>query len=548
VAVAGVVGGVSSKVSGVLNGAANGRVRAAGGTVYRDAKTGLETAGTTWNFGGSSNQAVSGAASALAGAAARTLMNGGDFGDNLQAVLPEVIAYTIGNAVAGEVKSQTAEARRDELKDLSLDLEEALSEIQAASAAQLAARQDTTAILTDDLLDSTYQVAGLKAQGRGQLARDRKGMEGTPAARPPQGGTATVSKDGHVVVWTREDGAVWSFESDSRRVDQVMGIDDKGYFVYNPASESQNHTDGLTWGELEALYRKQIRPAEPILGQDAVSSKGAAGDFFEGIGKGVSDAYNGFMNGYIDLASGVSPGLGEMAGVGVGMFEAIVGGVGKFAWGTAEGIASLGSAVADNSIGWGFDAMRAAGVPGLEGGPSGVRYTKGVIDGIGTLARWDMRLKGIGTQYVLSVSQDPSRVGRDIDGLYNRGWSAIDGYRAHLDQVNRAAGGGGRGLRATTREVATPVVEGGVTVASFAYGAGEARAYALARRGAKALGTAEGAAPVAYGTPYRQLSSKARAALLGKVEARTITREEWNRLRWNDRLTARRQEGGGCLP
>jgi hypothetical protein len=50
-------------------------------------------------------------------------------------------------------------------------------------------------------------------------------------------------------------------------------------------------------------------------------------------------------------------------------------------------------------------------------------------------------------------------------------------------------------------------------------------------------------APVAYGTPYRQLTQKARSELLKKVEDRTVTRDEWTRLQWNRRLTERRQEG-----
>jgi hypothetical protein len=49
--------------------------------------------------------------------------------------------------------------------------------------------------------------------------------------------------------------------------------------------------------------------------------------------------------------------------------------------------------------------------------------------------------------------------------------------------------------------------------------------------------------PVPYGTPYRQLSNSTRSALLEKVDSRTITREEWARLQWNERLTIRRQEG-----
>jgi hypothetical protein len=51
------------------------------------------------------------------------------------------------------------------------------------------------------------------------------------------------------------------------------------------------------------------------------------------------------------------------------------------------------------------------------------------------------------------------------------------------------------------------------------------------------------AAPVAYGTPYKQLSRKAHNELQEKVANRTITKEEWKRLSWNERLTDRRQAG-----
>jgi YD repeat-containing protein len=48
-------------------------------------------------------QMVVGAAGALAGAAARTLIDGSDFGDNIMATLPEVIGNTLGNAFADGV-------------------------------------------------------------------------------------------------------------------------------------------------------------------------------------------------------------------------------------------------------------------------------------------------------------------------------------------------------------------------------------------------------------------------------------------------------------
>ena len=64
----------------------------------------------------------------------------------------------------------------------------------------------------------------------------------------------------------------------------------------------------------------------------------------------------------------------------------------------------------------------------------------------------------------------------------------------------------------------------------------------LERVGPSSVGLG-GSAPVAFGTPYRQLSSKAYAALQEKVKNRTITKDEWQRLNWSDRLTERRQAG-----
>src|SRR5262249_6261584 len=52
-----------------------------------------------------------------------------------------------------------------------------------------------------------------------------------------------------------------------------------------------------------------------------------------------------------------------------------------------------------------------------------------------------------------------------------------------------------------------------------------------------------GEVPEAYGTPYRQLTSRRVTELRAKITSRTITREEWTRLQWYERLQLRRQRG-----
>lgn len=54
---------------------------------------------------GMANSLVSGGAGAFAGAATRSILTGTSFGDNLIAVLPDVIGSTIGNAIAGGVQA-----------------------------------------------------------------------------------------------------------------------------------------------------------------------------------------------------------------------------------------------------------------------------------------------------------------------------------------------------------------------------------------------------------------------------------------------------------
>ncbi|WP_414885468.1 hypothetical protein, partial [Sphingomonas sp. Root241] len=81
VAVAGVVGGISAAAGEALA-----------------SKSGLF--GIHAGLGSNTNAALSGTASGLAGAAARSLIEGSDFGDNLMAALPDIIGATIGRAVA----------------------------------------------------------------------------------------------------------------------------------------------------------------------------------------------------------------------------------------------------------------------------------------------------------------------------------------------------------------------------------------------------------------------------------------------------------------
>ncbi len=83
VAIGGVVGGVS-----------------ASGTVNRFADS-LKL-GDNW-AGQAARNGVVGLAGGVAGAATRSVVTGTNFGDNLTSVLPDVIAITIGNAVAGRV-------------------------------------------------------------------------------------------------------------------------------------------------------------------------------------------------------------------------------------------------------------------------------------------------------------------------------------------------------------------------------------------------------------------------------------------------------------
>jgi YD repeat-containing protein len=83
VAAAGVVGGVTSSVHNMVEGALPNGMSAGTAKVITNG--------------------VSGMAGGIAGAATRSLLEGSDFGDNLMAVLPSVIGATIGNLIAGQI-------------------------------------------------------------------------------------------------------------------------------------------------------------------------------------------------------------------------------------------------------------------------------------------------------------------------------------------------------------------------------------------------------------------------------------------------------------
>jgi hypothetical protein len=92
VAVGGVVGGVVNSASGWLD------------------SRGLS--GPAFSVRGMANDALSGMAGAIAGAATRSVLTGTSFGDNILKTLPDVIGATIGNAAAGRILAGPAASAR----------------------------------------------------------------------------------------------------------------------------------------------------------------------------------------------------------------------------------------------------------------------------------------------------------------------------------------------------------------------------------------------------------------------------------------------------
>ena len=122
VATAAVIGGVSAEIQGRFDKANN----APGSSVSQ-----FEVYG---------QRAVSGTAAAIAGATARSLLTGTDFGDNLLATLPDVIGSTIGNMAADAVlTSSNGSASQPKAGILTPDQEAAMFEtlVPASAAATI---------------------------------------------------------------------------------------------------------------------------------------------------------------------------------------------------------------------------------------------------------------------------------------------------------------------------------------------------------------------------------------------------------------------------
>lgn len=96
--------------TGVAIGAVVGGVSAAGAAAAGNWARVIPGSGA---LPGLARAAVTGAAGAMAGAAARSLLTGTDFGDNLMAVLPDAIASTVGNMIAGGIQQRSAQAAQD---------------------------------------------------------------------------------------------------------------------------------------------------------------------------------------------------------------------------------------------------------------------------------------------------------------------------------------------------------------------------------------------------------------------------------------------------
>ncbi len=96
VAVAGVVSGVGSAVGGAIGG------------MFGSNPSQLESLVI---------DGISNLAGGVAGAASRSLIEGSDFGDNMMAVLPDVIAATVGNAIARGVSGLSERRQRNQTID-----------------------------------------------------------------------------------------------------------------------------------------------------------------------------------------------------------------------------------------------------------------------------------------------------------------------------------------------------------------------------------------------------------------------------------------------
>jgi hypothetical protein len=151
------------------------------------------TPDTVRNAGFYANQALSGAASAIANAATRSLAEGSSFGDNVLAALPDVIGSTIGNLIADPITAKMDAAR--ERAQSQNDPVAAEGEVDEAVYAEDNGYTDTVdnAQLVPsvlyyeegvDPLDELFLLAG----GGGQNSRVRMGGNGGPPLTDPRTG------------------------------------------------------------------------------------------------------------------------------------------------------------------------------------------------------------------------------------------------------------------------------------------------------------------------------------------------------------------------
>jgi LysM repeat protein len=116
--------------------------------------SGVGGASTRWlkgqNVFGNANRFYSGMASGIAGAATRSLITGTSFGDNLIAVLPDVIGTTIGSMIAEGVASRLDGAPRT---STDTDRPEALRMERPDLVAELEARGATLEVRDDGSID-----------------------------------------------------------------------------------------------------------------------------------------------------------------------------------------------------------------------------------------------------------------------------------------------------------------------------------------------------------------------------------------------------------
>jgi hypothetical protein len=95
--------------------AVGGVVSGVGGAVARGLDSSKGFLGIKASSGSFGNDLVSGIASGIAGAGARSLLTGTSFGDNLIAVLPDVIGSTIGRSLGGKIVGSITDTRINKL-------------------------------------------------------------------------------------------------------------------------------------------------------------------------------------------------------------------------------------------------------------------------------------------------------------------------------------------------------------------------------------------------------------------------------------------------